>query len=57
MPLLVLRRGELQDAVLKLGGHIPGLHTLAHIEAAATGAGVPLLADVPPGLVGFLFTK
>ena len=55
--LLTSRQREFQDAVLKPGGHVLGLHTLAHIEAAAAGAGVPLLADIPARLVRFVLVQ
>ena len=55
--LLASRQREFQDTVLKLGGHILGLHAFAHIEAAAAGAGVPLLTDIPARLVRFLLIQ
>ena len=42
-----LGQGESQDTVLKLGGHILGLHSFTYIKAAAAGTGIAFLADVP----------
>ena len=42
---------QLQNAVLILGLHILRLHILAHIEAAAEGTGVTLLADITALLI------
>ena len=54
--LFGLRHIQRQDTVLKLGGHLFGLH-IAHVEAAAHGTGVTLPADVAALLVLLILIK
>lgn len=51
-----LRHIQRQDTVLKLGGHLFGLH-IPHVEAPAHGTGVTLPADVATLLVLLILIK
>lgn len=55
--LYLLGKRYSQDTILKLGGHIPGFNPFAHKEAAAAGAGVPLLTDVLALLIFLVFVQ
>ena len=52
-----LGHADLQNAIFKLGGEILGLYALAHIEAAAAGTGITLLADITALLILFVLIQ